>query len=616
MFRYRCPHCRQLLQALEIRAGKVTVCSKCSKSLTIPKERTEWLNERGDPLLASPTVLIPAPPEVNVSEKADSDSLDIDADADVLGAIFVGAVTSSGPESANLNLDVMAPPEPVESPAPKSAVVARPVEPPKPAPPPEPVPVAKSKTPPPQPASTPRFVPPSPPPSFTRSLPHDVPTPAAAREPEPEPEPMPSRRTAAAVVTPPPRPAAPVVRAPAEPARPQPSRRLLPARRDDAESVSFNPSPLHLRTPMEVAADLTAALTSRMKPPPKPPRDLHPSTALWLITTGLAIALLILTLTTTNTFAQAVGAVGIGQMVAGYLWIVWMVLYRDWRRGLLCAVPPATFWFLTRQRFANYRPLRFVATGSVLLLLGGLANAAAAHTRNWVGANDGTSPAYTPAVDVATQPKLVQLRYYREQRAFDSLTDLLRTLARTDPFYSEDAKSRPEIAGELKSLCGHPDVKVKVEAMAAYALWGGADARGVCLAATRSTNPDERIAALRLLGRWKDPEVARAVADRVGRLSDTETSVAVETLAEIGQPAERAIFPLLRSKEQSTRLVALDVLARDGVGGADSVAELKALAGLPDEAGLAADARKVSDDPVTRQKAAVKAQVIQDRIKK
>ena len=47
MFRYRCPQCSQLLQALEMRAGKTTVCSKCSRPLTIPADRAEWLDEQG-----------------------------------------------------------------------------------------------------------------------------------------------------------------------------------------------------------------------------------------------------------------------------------------------------------------------------------------------------------------------------------------------------------------------------------------------------------------------------------------------------------------------------------------------------------------------------------------
>src|SRR5439155_23109394 len=84
MFRYRCPHCRQVLQALEIRAGKTTICSKCSRPLTIPSDRSQWLNERGEPLAAAPTLNLGAarsgPPQDQY-----------DAGDDVLGAIFVGS---------------------------------------------------------------------------------------------------------------------------------------------------------------------------------------------------------------------------------------------------------------------------------------------------------------------------------------------------------------------------------------------------------------------------------------------------------------------------------------------------------------------------------------------
>src|SRR5262249_55012772 len=110
MFRYRCPHCGQILQALEMRAGKHTVCSKCSRPLTIPADESQWLNERGEALLASPTVLIPAArPEVTVSP-SESDVGD-DADADVLGSIFVEAAPPSGPPaSADLHLETTPPP--------------------------------------------------------------------------------------------------------------------------------------------------------------------------------------------------------------------------------------------------------------------------------------------------------------------------------------------------------------------------------------------------------------------------------------------------------------------------------------------------------------------------
>src|SRR5262249_50761429 len=235
MFRYRCPHCSQLLQALEIRAGKTTVCSKCSRPLTIPADKAQWLNERGEALLAAPTVVVPGgPPEVGA-----------EPDADVLGAIAVGAEDS----------------------------------------------------------------------------------------------------------------------------------------RED--------KPLRLRSQADIAAELTTALTTRMKPPPRPPRDIRPSTAVWLLATGIAVALLILALLTSNAFLPAVaclpGAVGIGrgEVGIGCGWVAWIAGQRDWRRGLLAILPPANVWFLTRRRYAKYRPLWFVITGALLLAAAFASGYALPHTRAW-----------------------------------------------------------------------------------------------------------------------------------------------------------------------------------------------------------------------------------------
>lgn len=69
---------------------------------------------------------------------------------------------------------------------------------------------------------------------------------------------------------------------------------------------------------MDIAVDLTSALATRMKPPPKPPRDLKPSTAVWILSTGLALALLIATLVSSNNFIEAVLTIGAAQVLAGW----------------------------------------------------------------------------------------------------------------------------------------------------------------------------------------------------------------------------------------------------------------------------------------------------------
>jgi len=590
MFRYRCPHCTKLLQAPELRAGKTTVCSKCSQPLTIPGDKTEWLNERGEPLLASPTVVIKTPPPVSALAPQAVPDPRVEPDNDVLGAICSGEFEPAhGASSGAFPIDVgtpggmsaalsallgqsdvaltpapppPAPRPPVEAPPPPAARVDVPVPPPV-----EPAP-ERTRVPTPLPRSLPR-----------RTLPVDAaptPPPRGAGEPAARPAPARTRRLVATVPT--------------------------PTRRGDDGMVALA-DPVRVRNQLDFAVDLTSALTSRMKPPPRPPRDLKPSTAVWMLATGVALALLLATLVTHADHAETVAVIGAAEVVVGYLWIVRLAALRDWRRGVACAAPPLTFWYLGQWKYAKLRPLRFVATGGLLLLLAAGAAYALPHTRAWAGVPDTSGPRVIPP-DIAAQSKLDQLRYFREQRSYEALVVLLRTLARTDPGYSDEAKNRIEIAAELKGLCDHRDADVKVEAMAAYANWGQDDARRVCLEATRSTNQEERLMALRLLPRWKDDRVAQAIASRIGR-SGTETSVAQDALIELGGPlAERATIPLLQdSREQGVRLTAIEILGHEKVGGPEAVARL-------------IEVSKTSADPGTRHPAEKKAAAIQARLKK
>lgn len=624
MFRYRCPHCRQLLQALEIRAGKTTVCSKCSQPLTIPADKAEWLNERGEPLLKSPTMLLGS---AAANPQPEAAPADIPDDNDVLGAIFVGTEPlATIPTATDL------PP----TPAPPSRKLPTPEPPPAPAP--EPVrgrdggssgtstslQPAAAKTEPPLEASAPAAVPgrdggSSGTPTSLQAPENNVPavpdttpirkTPNRAPTPPQIPTPPPRATDSGRLGPRPPEPRRPGRLVSTTPAPPPPSGRYAPvtpppatngssrssravATADDPDAVTFT-DPLFIRSQMDVTAGLTAVLTSRMKPPPEPPRDLAPSTAVWLLLTGLALAFLAVTLLTPNDFAPVVAYLGVLEVAAGYLWIVVMAYSREWRRGVLCAVPPLTFWYLGQRKYGKYRPLRFVLTGSLLVILAASAGFAIRHTRVWSGAEP-AQPA-PPAVDLAAQPKIAQLRAYRDQRAYDSLIDVLKALAKTDPVYSEEAKNKYELAAELKALCSHPLSDVKVAAMAAFVRWGGDEARGVCLEAIRSPNAEERLAALQLLTRWKDPEVARALASRIGR-PGTETTLAKEALLDIGGPAaEQATIPLLRSDDLGTQLLAMDILANDKVGGPDAVTALKELAAITQDPGMKQRALALSE---------------------
>jgi hypothetical protein len=337
--------------------------------------------------------------------------------------------------------------------------------------------------------------------------------------------------------------------------------------------------PLPVKTQADIAAALSVALASRMKPPRRAQRDLRPSTALWLLLTGLGIAFFFVSLFSTN-YSRWIAGLGLIEMFAGYAWIVLMAASRNPWRGVLCALPPATCYFLGQRKYARFRPLRFVGTGLVLVALALTTTSLSSITGSWLGRT--TQHAHQQhSQDPADMSKLEKVRDYLDHKAYKKLIDLLNDLAKTDTMKSVDAKEGdgPELANELKQLCSHPDTGVRVAAMGAYCRWGGGDdARILCLKAIESPSQEVRLKALELLPQWKNTEaaheVARAIAALIGR-PGIESSNAVAALREIGGvPAERAALAvLLRADDLPSRLIALTTLGE--VGGEETVVALQ-----------------------------------------
>jgi hypothetical protein len=594
MIRYRCPHCAALIVAHERRAGQSSVCKGCVKPHPIPADPALWLNERGESLglaPAGPPTPEPAPEPVAVPAPAAS------VEPDHL------------PEPSVVAEPVVVEPRPVPAFVPE----------------PSPLPPAAARM------SMSEFVLPEALFEVPGFAPVPAPPPAvAAREPEPEPEPdvpelstlpagdggsiSPRRepdvpalptRASVAVIAAPERPAVPaprpepaVVAVAARPAvstaTPAPrAGRFAPVAPDAPRA-----DPVQLQTQADIAAALTAALASRMKPAEAPRRDLRPSTAAWMLLTAVGVVLVVMALFTDAGYRWPLLAVGLAQVALGYVWIVRLTRFRDPARGVLCAIPPLTIFYLAQYKYAKFRPVRFVLTGAALVAVAGAVPALAPHTRKLVGRSDGTPPP-----NPASQSKLAQLRAAREQRSYESLARQLDVLAKTDPLLSADKNDRAELSAELRGLCDHPDTAVKVRAIAAYATWDPAGAKAVCLAAVRSPSADVRDVALRLLPQWPDAESARAVQSLIGRRATTESSRAERALEEIGgAAAEQAALALLnRAEDQTMKLTALSVLEK--VGGGE-------IAGWLQSSYAAA-----ADDPAVRDRALATAEAIKARVR-
>jgi hypothetical protein len=542
MIRYHCPHCAALIVAHERRAGQSSVCKACLKPHPIPADKSSWLDESGELLHPPVAPVAPAAP-ARAEEPETVVSHGSAADHEGLAPTrpdFQLLPEPAAPEPVPSDPPTRPSPRLPRAPVAESAPVAA-------------GPVATATPPPAAPS----------PPERGRRQPAPVPAPRRSRRSAPVPAPVP----------------VPVPTIP--------------------EPVGYG-EPVQLQTQADIAVALTAALTSRMKPPAAPRRDLRPSTAGWMLLTGIGVMLVALAAFSDPAYRWPAYLVGAVQIVCGYVWIVRLTHLRDPRRGAVCAVPPLTAYYLAQYKYAKFRPLRFVLTGLVLVGLAGAAPALHGHARALVGRASDPPPPAPP--DPATQSKRVQLRHYRERQAYDPLMNLLDVLAKTDPLLSEDAKDRAELAAELKALCGHPDMGVKVKAMSAYARWDPDGARAVCLAAVRSQAPEEREEALKLLPQWRDAEAARAVQSLIGRPGTVETNRAKAALEEIGgPPAEQAAIALLnRSDDQATRLTALSILEK--VGGAEGLAYVRNYA-------------LATDDPAVRTRALSAAEVMEARLR-
>lgn len=516
MFRYRCPECQQILQASELRAGQSTICPKCFNKITIPADRSHWLGDESPPA---------SDPRLATASSASARSASPAPGADSRAAEAV--VTSSASREASEM--------PAAPPARGFSTVVEPESP--------------------EPASRSSSMPLSAPPPRYPGSDYSGASSASASSLSGGWKASGQRSPAPRVVT-------------------------FSSAASDGDvdgAVSFN-SPLALRSELDIAAELTNVLTTRMKPPPQPPRDLYLSTAFWMLLTGMGVVLLSLTLFKNVDYLIWVKFIGWVQVVVGYVWIVVLTFRRNPVRAVYCAVPPITFWYLLQKRYRRYRPLRFVLTGFLLVLFGWLAPNVLSETRRLSGADQPLVPVLEP--DVEALPKVEQLRYYRDKRQSTRLIELLQNLDRTEPLFASSPAERVELAAELRQLADPAitgDPSIRAAAIPAYVRWSGDDARSLLLAAMQG-HPNERKQAILLLHRWKnDPDVARVLASRLGHREDSE--LAKNSLA-LMDPATvfQAVKPLLidKRRDKLVHFAVLDLLTTPGIGSEEVIRFLQA----------------------------------------
>ncbi|OWK46902.1 hypothetical protein FRUB_00601 [Fimbriiglobus ruber] len=358
--------------------------------------------------------------------------------------------------------------------------------------------------------------------------------------------------------------------------RPMPNLPALPTRKIGGNDglVVLNPTGM---LSADLAADLTAAISMRMKPPPDPPADLRLSTGVWLMISAVALTLWLTGVFYEPTVLPFVALLGTLLLAFGYFWAVYLAGRHNWVRAVVTLFPPVTVWRLCHPFGDNgYRPLRFVLTGLVFLglYLIGISPITRGYASQAFAALEPEKVETTTHIVTPTE----RLRAAVEKKQSDALVGVLTDLAHQDQIQNADDDTRTELIGDLKLLAtqGRDDTRseVRVAAIKTLVAWSPDDARTAVLGALRSTDGLERKCGLGLASRWRDDEVAAAVA---ARLSDRqEGPLAQDVLLAIGSPAaETALLSLLKTDEPVFVLTVIKLL--DEVGGPKAVAALTEL---------------------------------------
>jgi len=318
---------------------------------------------------------------------------------------------------------------------------------------------------------------------------------------------------------------------------------------------------------VDIAAELSCAISMRMAPPPEPASDRQLTMAAWLAGSGVAAGLWLAGVATAPALFPFVALVGAAMIAFGLLWRAYLAGRRDGpSAGLATLLPPvAVVRLFVPTPTHGLRPLRFVLAGGVFLGLFVLGPA----VRAVFEGEFGSRVAELPNSHVNTSAGRFQKAVAAEK--FDDALVELRQLP------GPDGVAPDERAGTRRGLIALTTAarpELRIAALTALAEWSPADAKDATRAALTAADRDERRAACRVADRVLGADAAPLLA---ACLTDYEVRAdAKAALTRLGTAAEPAVLPLLSSPREPVVLVACEVLEK--LGGAKALAALTELA--------------------------------------
>lgn len=374
-----------------------------------------------------------------------------------------------------------------------------------------------------------------------------------------------------ATVTPPPCPAK------------LPVRTRKPSNSDTRGMVVLNPTGMFA---VDMTADLTAAISMRMNPPPEHSIDRRMIIGAWAFGTLSALGLWLGGLFYNPECLPFVALLGGAMLVFGLIWRAYLVSQEESvLKGVLCLLPPFNILRLFQKSGENgHRPLRFAASGAAVLAL----FATTATARALV---DEKFRAATVVEDNSTAAKL---RKVADQPA--RLLVTLQEIGTPEAVRSRTAEDKSAVVLELQKSLNHSHANIRTSALLALNAWSESDAQNWAVTALRGKDDLDFHTALSAANKVHNPEIITAIAEK---LKTREHRLEAQRgLVAIGKPVEDTVIAMLSFPNDVVVLSAIDVLTQIGDG--KSLVALRTMSDIAVSETLKSEAKSAAEQLSTK----------------
>ena len=355
--------------------------------------------------------------------------------------------------------------------------------------------------------------------------------------------------------------------------------------------VNFNQPRLNS---LDLASELSMAISMRMQPPPEPPSDIRLPIITWLIMCATASVLWVIGIVDEAALLPFVALIGTVQFAFGYFWTAYLAGRHNWLRGIVTLFPPIAIWRLAYPFGRHgHRPLLYVMSGALFLCLAYFGKDVHNRIQTIFKYYESARSDYQPPAENAVKELRTALTTSDSTRIMATLLELGSPSDHPELSDTEQDEIAQTIVPLLKSESG----SVRQAAIDSLMKWKPDLAKEAVRNALTSPVIGTRTHAYRYAGEWNDLGMAQLLASRFFNSSE-QSDVRRAILKIGGNEAEQAMLPLLNDEQPLDVMSVIEVL--NEVGGPETIEKLHELSKVSSSRMVRTEAKQVADQMTLR----------------